>query len=119
MALVQALCIVMLIITGSCCIGRKIPWLVRLVGDGPQMVWVGRSDRFSRVVLYNLGTGRISHYIPTKEDIPMGMIKQARFYGYGIFKHEPHPYAPSEDNKFNPLQKIAYFSSKRSCSPFS
>ena len=36
------------------------------------------------------------------------MIKQAQFYGYGIFKHEPHPYAPSEDNKFNPLQKIAY-----------
>jgi thiosulfate reductase cytochrome b subunit len=57
---------------------------------------------------YNLVTGRITHYIPRKGEIPKKMIVQAKFYGYGIFKHEPHPYAPSEDNKFNPLQKIAY-----------
>ncbi|MEA2014820.1 MAG: cytochrome b/b6 domain-containing protein, partial [Thermodesulfobacteriota bacterium] len=24
-------------------------------------------------------------------------------------KNRPHPYAPSEDNKFNPLQKVTYF----------
>ena len=59
-------------------------------------------------LVYNLATGRIRHYIPRKGEIPEGLITQARFYGYGIFKHEPHPYAPTEDNKFNPLQKIAY-----------
>ena len=37
------------------------------------------------------------------------MIVQARFYAYDIFKNRPHPYAPSEDNKFNPLQKATYF----------
>jgi thiosulfate reductase cytochrome b subunit len=58
--------------------------------------------------LYAIFSGRISHYFPKKGEIPGGLIKQAKFYGYGIFKHEPHPYAPSEDNKFNPLQKIAY-----------
>ena len=58
--------------------------------------------------LYVILSGRIKHYIPKKGEIPGGMIKQAKFYGYGIFKHEPHPYAPTEDNKFNSLQKIAY-----------
>ncbi|MEJ2717720.1 MAG: cytochrome b/b6 domain-containing protein, partial [Deltaproteobacteria bacterium] len=59
-------------------------------------------------LIYNLATKRMTQYIPRRGEIPRGMIKQAKFYGYGIFKHEPHPYAPTEDNKFNPLQKIAY-----------
>jgi thiosulfate reductase cytochrome b subunit len=72
--------------------------------------WFGWGAVIAFVVwfLYNIATGRISHYIPKKWEIPNGMVTQAKFYGYGIFKHEPHPYAPSEDNKFNPLQKIAY-----------
>jgi len=57
---------------------------------------------------YNLISKRIAHYILRKEDIHPGMIVQARFYLYDIFKSRPHPYAPSEDNKFNPLQKAAY-----------
>jgi thiosulfate reductase cytochrome b subunit len=59
-------------------------------------------------LVYNLISRRITHYVPRKGEIPYGMIQQAKFYGYGIFRHEPHPYAPTEDNKFNPLQKIAY-----------
>jgi thiosulfate reductase cytochrome b subunit len=72
--------------------------------------WFGIATVIAFVVwlVYNLATGRIRHYIPRRGEIPGGMIKQARFYAYGIFKHEPHPYAPTEDNKFNPLQKIAY-----------
>jgi thiosulfate reductase cytochrome b subunit len=59
-------------------------------------------------LVYNIVTGRISHYLPKKGEYPAGMIRQTRFYLYGIFKHEPHPYVPTEDNKFNPLQKLAY-----------
>ncbi|MGD9819601.1 MAG: cytochrome b/b6 domain-containing protein, partial [Desulfomonilaceae bacterium] len=72
--------------------------------------WFGWAAVISFVawIIYVIFSGRISHYFPKKGEIPGGMIKQAKFYGYGIFKHEPHPYAPSEDNKFNPLQKIAY-----------
>ncbi len=60
-------------------------------------------------LLYNLISKRISHYILRKEDLYPGMIVQAKFYAYDIFKNRPHPYAPSENNKFNPLQKMAYF----------
>jgi predicted CXXCH cytochrome family protein len=105
----QALCIVMLIITGVI-----LHWPERFPGSFEWAVkwhnWFGIAVVIAWLVwfFYNLATGRISHYIPKKSDIPKGMLVQARFYGYGIFKHEPHPYAPSEDNKFNPLQKIAY-----------
>lgn len=106
---VQALCIVMLVITGIILHWPEVAptwfdWAVtwhNVFGWAVVCVWIFW-------LIYNLASGRITHYIPKKGEIPGGLIKQAKFYGYGIFKHEPHPYAPSEDNKFNPLQKIAY-----------
>ncbi|HET58103.1 MAG TPA: hypothetical protein ENN35_06645, partial [Deltaproteobacteria bacterium] len=73
--------------------------------------WLGMAlvADFLLWLVYNLVSGRISHYILRKEDIHPGMIVQAKFYIYDIFKNRPHPYAPSEDNKFNPLQKLTYF----------
>ena len=105
----QAVCIVMLIFTGI-----LLHWPEKFPGWFQWAVswhnWFGWAAVIAWVVwfIYNLITGRIKHYFPQKGEIPKGMITQAKFYGYGIFKHEPHPYAPSEDNKFNPLQKIAY-----------
>jgi predicted CXXCH cytochrome family protein len=105
----QALCIVMLI-----CTGVMLHWPEKFPGWFNWAVKVHNIFGIAAVVafltwfFYNLGTGRISHYIPRKWEIPKGIITQARFYGFGIFRHEPHPYAPTEDNKFNPLQKIAY-----------
>jgi len=106
---IQALCIVMLVITGV-----MLHWPNKFPGWFDWSVtthnWFGIAAVLAWVfwLIYNLVTGRLTHYIPKKGEIPKGMITQAKFYGYGIFKHEPHPYAPSEDNKFNPLQKIAY-----------
>lgn len=105
----QALCIVVLILSGI-----VLHWPETLPGWFDTMVTVhnwfgwGAVIAFLFWLVYNLASGRITHYLPKKGEIPTGIIKQAKFYGYGIFKHEPHPYAPSEDNKFNPLQKIAY-----------
>ncbi len=36
------------------------------------------------------------------------IIKQFRYYSYGIFKHEDAPFPVSVGRKFNPLQKISY-----------
>lgn len=36
------------------------------------------------------------------------VIKQFRYYSFGIFKHEDAPYPLSIERKFNPLQKISY-----------
>lgn len=105
----QALCIVMLVITGIILHWpEKFPGWFQWAVDWHNWFGWGAVIAFLVWLVYNLVTGRITHYFPKKGEIPGGMIKQAKFYGYGIFKHEPHPYAPSEDNKFNPLQKIAY-----------
>ena len=105
---VHAVCIIGLIITGT-----MIHWPEKFSGFQIAVTvhnWFGIITvmDFMLWLFYNLGTKRIRHYIPRAEDIPTGMITQAKFYAYGIFKHHPHPYAPSEDNKFNPLQKFAY-----------
>jgi predicted CXXCH cytochrome family protein len=105
----QALCVVMLIITGIILHWPEkfqgwFDWAVRIHN------WFGWGMVVAMIVwvVYNLITGRISHYLPKKGEIPGGMIIQGRFYLVGIFKHEPHPFAPTEDSKFNPLQKITY-----------
>lgn len=107
----QALCIVILIITGII-----IHWPEYFKGWFDFAVSVHNWFGIATVVLfliwllYNIFSGRISHYFPNKGDIPRRVIVQAKFYGWGIFKHEPHPYPPREDDKFNPLQKLAYLS---------
>lgn len=60
-------------------------------------------------LIYKIISGRISHYLLEKKEIYPGLVVQTKYYLYSIFKNEPHPYAPTEDNKFNPLQKLAYF----------
>ena len=47
-------------------------------------------------------------YVPRSEDIWPGLFRQAMFYLWGYFKGEPHPYEPTPDNKFNPMQKVFY-----------
>jgi len=104
----QGFCTIVLIVTGA-----MMHWPEQFPGWFQWAVATHNQFGIAAVVVflvwlvYNLFTGRISHYIPRKRDIE-GIFKQIRFYAWGIFRHEPHPYAPTEDEKFNPLQKIAY-----------
>ncbi len=109
---IHALLILLLILTG---IQMHWPDSVNIFGSFSNALslhnwlgWVLVAD-FVFWLAYNLISKRISHYVMRKEDIHPGMIVQARFYLYDIFKNRPHPYNPSEDNKFNPLQKATYF----------
>ncbi|MDF2953255.1 MAG: Thiosulfate reductase cytochrome b subunit [Thermodesulfobacterium sp.] len=36
-------------------------------------------------------------------------LRQAKYYGYGIMVGDKNPHHPTPDNKFNPLQQVAYF----------
>jgi len=59
-------------------------------------------------LLGNLLTKNGRYYLLNLGDITEGMVRQLRFYVWGIFRGEPHPYPHSEKRKFNPLQKISY-----------
>lgn len=55
-----------------------------------------------------LATDAWKHYIPTTK----GLFKVARFYAYGIFLGEHHPYKKTYRRKHNPLQALAYLALK-------
>lgn len=61
-------------------------------------------------LIYYLVTGKIKIYIPafSIKGFIGGCIRQARYYGYGIFVGEENPHHSAPDNKFNPMQQIAY-----------
>jgi thiosulfate reductase cytochrome b subunit len=51
------------------------------------------------------GNGR---YYRLKENLLNDIKLQFRYYAYGMFAGEKHPFEVNEENKFNPLQKISY-----------
>jgi thiosulfate reductase cytochrome b subunit len=59
-------------------------------------------------LFYHLTAEKYHHYLPKMDDFTGGAIRQARFYLWGIFRGEPHPYEPDVRHKLNPLQKVTY-----------
>ncbi len=59
-------------------------------------------------LLGNVLTGNGKYYVLNLGTAGTGLAKQLRFYVWGIFRGEPHPYPHREDRKFNPLQKMTY-----------
>lgn len=47
-------------------------------------------------------------YLPTKDDLQVGLLRQAKFYLLTYFLGWPNPHHPTPENKFNPMQKSAY-----------
>jgi len=47
-------------------------------------------------------------YVPSREDLRHGLLRQAVFYFFNYFQGKPNPHHPTPENKFNPLQKSAY-----------
>jgi thiosulfate reductase cytochrome b subunit len=55
-------------------------------------------------IFWHLTTGSWRHYLPTTN----GLVRVARYYAYGIFKGERHPYHKAYWRKHNPLQALTY-----------
>lgn len=63
--------------------------------------WVG-------FILINATSGNGRHYKVNFTGLVARCLRQTRFYLVGIMRGEAHPFAATEDNKFNPLQQLAY-----------
>lgn len=48
------------------------------------------------------------HYVLRWRQLVPGLREQARYYLFSIFRGAPHPFHPSEEQKFNPLQQLTY-----------
>ncbi len=58
--------------------------------------------------IYMVGSRRIRFYVPGRDDLLAGVVRQGRYYLLGIFRGAPHPFEEGEKRKFNPLQKWTY-----------
>lgn len=56
----------------------------------------------------NLFTNNKKYYRIKPKGFTKRLIKQAKYYMFGMFKNETSPYPISEKRKFNPLQKYSY-----------
>jgi len=58
---------------------------------------------------YQILTGELkNHYLININDVK-GIPRQIYYYAFLYFKGKKNPFKPLPDNKFNPLQKLAYF----------
>ncbi|WP_376696175.1 cytochrome b/b6 domain-containing protein [Wenzhouxiangella sp. EGI_FJ10305] len=59
-------------------------------------------------IFWHFTTGAWRHYVPTAQ----GLGRVARYYAYGIFRGERHPYRKAFWRKHNPLQALTYLALK-------
>jgi thiosulfate reductase cytochrome b subunit len=107
---VNALMIIILTITG---IQIRIPGVASLRPQDPALLihrYAGWAMVASWVfwLVYSLATDNLSRqYVIRRRDFS-GIFRQAKYYLISIFRGEENPFRPTPDEKFNPLQKLAY-----------
>ena len=60
-------------------------------------------------VTANIVSGNWWQYVPKPPGVLERCIVQGKWYMFGIFRGEPHPYRVSEEANFNALQAISYW----------
>jgi len=107
---VNALVVILLLITG---IALRIPGVATLPANSTALLlhrYLGWTMTVLSVfwLVYALKSGNLKrHYRVGKRDFKV-TCRQAEFYLFSIFKGKENPFQPSPDEKFNPLQKLAY-----------
>ncbi len=66
-------------------------------------------------IFWHLTTGEWRQYVPS--DGPDRILAMARFYAWGIFSGDPHPYKATPERKHNPLQRLTYLGIKLAVNP--
>ena len=56
----------------------------------------------------NILTKNGRYYKISREKFTEDLITQLKYYSWGMFKGEKHPFPVTEKSKFNPLQKVTY-----------
>lgn len=56
----------------------------------------------------NIISGNGRYYWLSRKNFLSDLGKQLRYYSWGMFKGEKHPFPVTTERKFNPLQKVTY-----------
>ncbi|MBL8590963.1 MAG: cytochrome b/b6 domain-containing protein [Methylobacteriaceae bacterium] len=60
-------------------------------------------------VVANIVSGNWWQYVPKPPGVLHRCWVQTRYYMWGIFRGEPHPYPPTKEVNFNALQAVVYW----------
>ena len=72
------------------------------------LVGVAMTLWFIWFLIFGIFTGNAGSYWKKPGSWIHGIIQQARFYLYGIFRGAEHPFHPDKKHRFNPLQQVSY-----------
>jgi thiosulfate reductase cytochrome b subunit len=111
--LFNALLIIVLIVTGISMQYTDKQDYVLVVGFARAVKWhnfaaILLTANYIFFVTGNLLTANGKYYKLEKRNIWSDMWKQMRYYAWGMFKGEEHPFPITLERKFNPLQKFSY-----------
>lgn len=109
----QMVSIMLLFITGARILG------LHQVGPFGLAVMVHTVVALALLVLWIFATFWLFTTGGWRQFIPRlaGMVKVARFYAFGVFRGEEHPYHKTIERRHNPLQALAYFALKMALFP--
>lgn len=74
-----------------------------------QVVGIALVALYAFFVVANIVTGNWWQYVPKPPGILERCWVQGKWYMFGIFRGEPHPYRVSEETNFNALQALSYW----------
>jgi thiosulfate reductase cytochrome b subunit len=106
----NALTVILLVITG---IQLRIHGVPALRSNSPALL-VHRVAGWSMAIsflfwlVYSVISDNLRRHYAIKSLDFKGAFRQARFYLFSMFRGEESPFQPSPDERFNPLQKLAY-----------
>ncbi len=111
--LLNALLVIVLIITGISMQYTDKQEYTLLVGFSRAVKWHNIAATIITInyivfVVANLFTGNGKYYRISKKDFISDLGKQFRYYAWGMFRGEKHPFPVTLERKFNPLQKFSY-----------
>ena len=111
--MINALIFIVLIVTGISMQYTDKDSTFYMVGFAMAVRW----HNFAAIVLTinyicfvagNLYTKNGRHYKINRETFVSDLMTQTKFYAFGMFKGEKHPFPVTLKSKFNPLQKFTY-----------
>lgn len=111
--LINALLFIILIVTGFSMQYTDLDNSIYVVGFAKAVKWHNYAafiltGNYVIFVLGNAFTKNGMYYRIKRENFWPDLMKQLRYYSFGMFKGEKHPFPVTEDRKFNPLQKVTY-----------
>lgn len=86
---------------------------ILLVGFASSVKWhniaaVILSFNYLIFFIGNIYTGNGKYYKLEKKNLVSDLTRQLKYYAFGMFKGEEHPFPVTMERKFNPLQKFSY-----------